>query len=132
MRRRGDSIGSILLNIVKSGMEFKRGRVAIRHNGDWSDPELTGMFLETSKRSAVTYLFRRLRPTVAIGRNKDGGGNIMAALCLHPIAYYAGSWAGAMCPTDDVLAHYCLMRGDEKMFWRRANQHAAFRPEAGL
>lgn len=40
--------------------------------------------------------------------------------------------AGAMCPTDDVIAHLSLMRGDEKMFWRRCNQHPAYRPEAGL
>lgn len=93
---------------------------------------LTGMFLETSKRSRVTYLFRRLKPTVALGRTADGELKILAALCLHPIAYYAGTWAGAMTPSDDVCAHLMLMRGDEKMFWRRANQHASWRPEAGL
>jgi hypothetical protein len=37
-----------------------------------------------------------------------------------------------MCPTDDVIAHLMLMRGDEAMFWRRCNQHAAHLPEAGL
>lgn len=93
---------------------------------------LTGTFLETSKRSRVTYMFRRLRPTVAIGRDKRGELKILCSMCLHPIAYYSGSWAGAMCPTDDVLAHLMLMRGDEKLFWRRANQHAAHTPEAGL
>lgn len=92
---------------------------------------LTGMFMESSARSGVTYLFRKLRPTVAIKARK-GRMRILAALCLHPIAYYQGSWAGAMCPTDDVIAHLMLMRGDEHMFWRRANQHAAHRPEAGL
>ena len=25
-----------------------------------------------------------------------------------------------------------MMRGDEHLFWRRSNQHAAYRPEAGL
>lgn len=92
---------------------------------------LTGMFLETSKRSGVTYLFRRLKPTVAIHTVK-GHLRILCALCLHPIAYYAGSWAGAMTPTDDVIAHLALMRGDEAMFWRRANQHPAWTPEAGV
>ena len=47
-------------------------------------------------------------------------------------ARIVNSWAGAMCPTDDVLAHLMLMRGDEAMFWRRANQHAAIDPLAGL
>lgn len=94
---------------------------------------LTGMFLETSARSGLTYLFRRLRPTVVIdGRKPDGDPRILAALCLHPIGYYADTWAGSMCPTDDVIAHLALMRGDEPMFWRRANQHGPDRPEAGL
>lgn len=94
---------------------------------------LTGSFLERSPRSGVTYMFRRLRPTVAITTTRDGQGTrILCSLCLHPIAYYADSWAGAMAPTDDVVAHLTLMRGDEAMFWRRANQHPAWRPEAGL
>lgn len=92
---------------------------------------LTGMFLERSPRSGVTYLFRRLKPTVAINAVK-GQSRVMCALCLHPIAHYAGSWAGAMTPSDDVAAHLMLMRGDEAMFWRRANQHPAWTPEAGL
>jgi hypothetical protein len=92
---------------------------------------LTGTFLESSARSGVTYFFRRLRPTVALS-TATGDVRILCALCMHPIAYYADSWAGAMCPTDDVIAHLMLMRGDEAMFWRRCNQHAAHLPEAGL
>lgn len=93
---------------------------------------LTGMFIESSKRSGVFYLFRRLRPTVAIRADANGKTRILCALCMHPIAYYARSWAGAMCPTDDVVAHLMMMRGDEPMYWRRSNQHTALRPEAGL
>lgn len=99
---------------------------------------LTGMFLERSKRSGVTYMFRRLKPTIAIAPSRDGdeeaqgGMRILAALCMHPIAYYAGSWAGAMVPTDDVVAHLSLMRGDEHMFWKRCAQHPPYRPESGL
>jgi hypothetical protein len=92
---------------------------------------MTGHFLETSKRSKVIYLFRRLKPTVAIVA-EGNTTRILCTLCMHPIAYYQGSWAGAMCPTDDVIAVLMLMRGDEAMFWRRANQHAAYRPESGL
>lgn len=92
---------------------------------------LTGSFLEKSRRSGVMYMFRRLKPTVALSEH-GGKLRILAALCMHPIAYYAGSWAGAMCPTDDVIAHLSLMRGDEAMFWRRANQHPPYLPEAGL
>lgn len=93
---------------------------------------LTGMFLETSERSGVTYMFRRLKPTVAIKPGPDGRMRILTSLCMHPIAYYAGSWGGAMCPTDDVIAHLALMRGDERLFWARSNQHPPYRPEAGL
>lgn len=92
---------------------------------------LTGMFLESSKRSGITYLFRRLKPTVAIHTVK-GESRILCALCAHPIAHYAGSWAGAMCPTDDVISHLMLARSDEPMLWRRSNQHPAYRPEAGV
>jgi hypothetical protein len=92
---------------------------------------LTGMFIETSPRSGITYLFRRLRPTIALTL-REKKTRMLAALCLHPIAYYEGSWAGAMCPTDDVIAHLMLMRGDEHLYWRRANQHEPHRPEAGI
>lgn len=97
---------------------------------------LTGMFLERSKRSGVTYLFRKLRPTVAIaparGDDDEQGMRVLCALCMHPIAYYEGSWAGAMTPTDDVIAHLMLMRADEPMFWRRCNQHPPHMPQAGI
>lgn len=93
---------------------------------------LTGLLLEKSKRTGIFYIFRKLRPTVALRATKDDRLRILAALCMHPIGYYAGSWAGAMCPTDDVIAHLMLMRGDEPMFWRRANQHGPHSPEAGL
>jgi hypothetical protein len=99
---------------------------------------LTGMFLERSPRSHITYVFRRLRPTIAIASippdraDSHDEATILCCLCMHPIAYYSGSWAGAMCPTDDVIAHLALMRGDEHMFWRRSNQHPPTRAAAGL
>lgn len=97
---------------------------------------LTGMLLERSVRSGVTYLFRRLKPTVALAPSRPGQESepcrILASLCQHPIAYYEGSWAGAMCPTDDVIAHLALMRADEPMFWKRSTQHPPYLPEAGL
>lgn len=94
---------------------------------------LTGMFLETSRRSGLTYVFRRLKPTVVLREDKkDNDMKILTTLCLHPIGYYEETWAGGLCPTDDVLSHLLLMRGDEPMFWKRANHHSAHRPEAGL
>lgn len=93
---------------------------------------LSGAFIETSPRSHVSYIFRKLRPTLAMRPNDDGQMRLLAALCMHPIAYYEESWAGAMCPTDDVLAHLTLMRADERLYWRRCNQHPGYRTEAGL
>jgi hypothetical protein len=92
---------------------------------------LTGMFVETSKRSRLTYVFRRLRPTIVISW-KGGKGEPICTLCLHPIGYYDDSFAGSMCPTDEVIAHLMLMRGDEHLYWKRANQHEPWRPESGL
>ncbi len=92
---------------------------------------LCGQFIETSERSGITYMFRRLRPTLAI-KATDKGSSVLCGLCLHPIGYYANSWAGVMVPTDEVVAHLMLMRGDEHYFWKQANQHPAWHPAAGL
>jgi hypothetical protein len=93
----------------------------------WEAYITVGQFIETSARSGVTYVFRRARPTIAFRDER-----ILCTLCMHPLGYYEGTYAGSMCPTDDVIAHYALMKGDEKLFWRRANQHAPWRPESAL
>jgi hypothetical protein len=99
---------------------------------------LTGSFMETSEKSGLSYIFRRLRPTIVLTpREKWWGkqtGNMrcLAVLCMHPIGYYDKTWAGCMVPTDDVIAHLLTCRGDEAYFWRKANQHDPASPEAGL
>lgn len=102
----------------------------------WMHYEMTGSFFETSPRSGLTYVFRRLRPTIAMSpRNKrpdDDHMRCLAVLCLHPIGYYANSWAGCMVPSDDVIAHLSWVRGDEAGFWKHANQHASSSAQAGL
>lgn len=92
---------------------------------------LTNSFLETSKRTKVTYLFRRGRPTVAL-RATNEGMRILTTLCLHPMGMYEGTWAGVMVPTDDVIAHLALMRGDEPKFWGKANHHPHWNANAGF
>jgi hypothetical protein len=87
----------------------------------------TGMFLETSKRSRVTYLFRKSRPTIAFRLP-----HILAALCMHPIGFYMDSFAGVMTPSDDVLAHLLWMRSDERRYWGICNQHSHETPRSGL
>lgn len=101
----------------------------------WRHYDLTGSFLETSPRSRLTYLFRRLRPTVVMTpRNRRGDDvmRVLAVLCLHPIGYYERSWGGCMVPTDDVIAHLTMMRGTEAYYWSKANAHESAAPEAGL
>jgi hypothetical protein len=92
---------------------------------------LTGHLAETSKRSQLTYLFRKGRPTIVLREHEDGG-TVLCALCLHPIGYYGETWAGVMCPTDEVIAHLLMMRGSEAKFWANANQHPVDHPAAGL
>lgn len=104
----------------------------------WRHYDLTGSFLEASPRSDLTYVFRRLRPTIALTERwpywRVGMDSMkcLAVLCLHPIGYYDQSWGGCMVPTDDVIAHLLLMRCDEVGFWKQANQHEPWTPEAGL
>lgn len=110
-----------------------------RHVTEWAFQcyVMTGSFLESSKRSGVTYMFRRLRPTVALTaspdrKGRDVGMRILCCLCAHPIGYYEDTWAGALVPTDDILAHLLLMRADEHHYWKTCNQHQAWAPESGL
>lgn len=92
---------------------------------------LTGSFLERSDRSGITYLFRRLRPTVAL-REKRGEIEAMCGLCLHALAYYDGTWGGALTPTDEVVGHLMMCRADEHFYWKRSNQHPPHMPQAGI
>lgn len=92
---------------------------------------LTGSFLWTSPRSHVCYMFRRLRPTVAFGMG-TGHARVLCCLCIHPLGYLRDTWAGALCPTDNVLAHYLLARSDEHLYWKQSEQHAAYSPLSGI
>lgn len=76
-------------------------------------------------------VFRKGRPTIAI-RQTEEYSRALCALCLHPIGYYGDTWAGAMCPTDEVIAHLLMMRGSEEKYWANANQHPVDRPAAGV
>lgn len=94
----------------------------------WKYYVLFGMFLETSPRSRVQYVFRKLAPTIALGHSANGDTvRVLTTLCLHPIGYYADTPCGVMVPTDDVIAHLTLMRGDEHGFWKKANHHPIWR-----
>jgi hypothetical protein len=92
---------------------------------------LTGHFVECSKKSLLTYIFRRCRPTLVMKDNEEET-YLLCALCLHPIGYYADTWAGVMCPTDEVIAHLLMMRGCEAKYWANANQHPIEESSSGL
>lgn len=91
-----------------------------------------GAFVEASRRSQARYVFRRGLPTVVLLPNVTGNFSPSVTLCLHPLAYYDGTFAGGMVPSDDVIAHLLLMRADEPRYWRQANQHPIDRPESGI
>lgn len=82
----------------------------------------SGALFEQSKRSRVMYMFRKSRPTVAFSGWRESY-DPLCCLCMHPAGYYHGTWAGALCPTDDVIAHLLMMRTDEKQFWKRSHHH---------
>jgi hypothetical protein len=92
---------------------------------------LSNCFLETSKRSKVRYIFRKGLPTIAL-RDHGTKMRFLAALCMHPLAYYEDTFAGSMAPSDEVLAHLLMMRSDEHNYWRNCNQHALYDPRSGV
>jgi uncharacterized protein YifE (UPF0438 family) len=92
---------------------------------------ITGVIEEKSKRSGLCYYVRRLKPTIVV-RHTETAINFIIGLCLHPLAYYMDSFAGCLCPTDDVVSHLLWIRGDEAGFWKEANHHTQEQVEIGL
>lgn len=117
------------MNVEARALEKLRGLVT---SHAFSCYTLGGAFVETSPRSGIQYVFRKLRPTVALRGNADDTVRILAVLCMHPLGHYEDSWAGVMCPTDDVIAHLLMMRADEHLFWRKANHHSPWLASAGI
>jgi hypothetical protein len=112
-------------------MESLKTRVS---EGQYTSYVLGGIFPEQSKRSGVIYFFRKGLPTLAVsfhGQNKDTG-KVLAALCLHPMGYYAGTHVGLMTPTDEVIAHLLMMRSDERRYWAKSGQWSAIDSRSGI
>lgn len=91
-----------------------------------------GSFIETSARSGILYNFRKNKPTVAYVSREGEPIRPLICLCWHGIGYYARTWAGAMSPTDDVISHLLMMRGDERRYWGTCNHHLIDSLEGGL
>jgi hypothetical protein len=93
--------------------------------GDFMKEWIGGSFDAVTPKPSI-----RRRSTSGCG-NSNGRG-WLCALCLHPIGYYGDTWAGVMCPTDEVIAHLLMMRGSEEKYWANANQHPIDHPAAGV
>ncbi len=65
-------------------------------------------------------------------RQYEEGSSVLCALCLHPIGYYGDTWAGVMCPTDEVILYLLMKRGSEEKYWANANQHPVGHSAAGF
>lgn len=83
---------------------------------------LNGAFPEQSKKSDLHYMFRKGHPTLALSWHGEFEGKVLAALCLHPYGWYPYSFAGVMCPTDEVICQLLMMRADEHKFWAKSGQ----------
>ena len=106
------------------------------NDNQWDSYLLGGAFPEKSKRSGVTYIFRKGLPTLAIKCQPqlEGGEKhiFLAALCSHPLGWYQGTHVGCYPPSDEVLANLLSVRADEHKFWARANQHSLNDPLSGI
>lgn len=103
----------------------------------WESYVLGGIFPELSKRSDIHYFFRKGLPTLAVSYHEGikpgfAQGRVLACLCLHPMGYYQGSYCGMMCPTDEVICHLMMMRGDEHKYWAQCGQWPASDPRSGI
>jgi hypothetical protein len=58
----------------------------------------------------------------SIKGDKETGGKVLAALCLHPMGFYQFTHAGLMTPTDEVIAHLLMIRTDEHKYWAKSGQ----------
>jgi hypothetical protein len=95
---------------------------------------ISGMFYETSS-SGKFYLFRRGFPTILcniIDEKIPKKITPVAALCGHAVLYTNGTFAGGLCPTDDIIHHVLLMRADEEAFLKACNWHDFEKPMSGL
>lgn len=126
--------------ILRSGMSIRaetelRAMDSLRkriNDRQWDCYVLSGVFAEKSVRSDIHYFFRKGLPTLACSYHGEPNGRVLAALCLHPIGYYQGSHVGLMCPTDEVIAHLLMMRGDERRYWASCGQWSASDTRSGI
>jgi len=97
--------------------------------------EVDGSFYEYSHRSGITYLLRKSRPTIALRVDREEKPvrvRPLCALCLHFFAYYQGTWASVLAPSDEILGTLFMIRRDEPGLWKAAGQHPLDSPLSGV
>lgn len=114
--------------------ERKARRKLLTYLNDWQkDTLLLSQTICEIGRSGVVYYIRINKPTLAFRPRPDRDeANFLCSMCLHPLAYYSGSWAGTLCPSDEMLSHLLLIRSNEHFFWRKANQYPMSAEQSGI
>lgn len=140
---RGEKAVAILIHTVEANAyahtvqaERKAERLLRKHisKQQWSDYFISGAFWELSS-SGKLYIFRKGFPTIACDCEQlDGKYNITPkhTLCMHAGAYTEGTFAGGLCPTDDVIAHLLMMRTNEAHYLENCNVHQFEAPQSGV
>lgn len=115
-------------NLLPAELKARKKLREMVSETQWACYELNDAFVEVGQ-SGMAYFIRKSRPTLALRRDEL---KFLCALCLHPMAYYEGTWTGALTPTDEMIAHLVFIRGDEYGFWKKANHISLDRPESGI
>ena len=115
--------------IELKAIELLRSRIT---ESQFNSYMLNGCFPERSPRSDLFYVFRKGLPTLVLSYHKSEEGNVIAALCMHPMGYYQYTFAGVMTPTDEVIAHLLTMRSDERRYWAKSGQWPVTDLRAGV
>jgi hypothetical protein len=140
--KRATNLVTFLLNTMEAN-EFAHSVAAernaqrlLRHHLSKKQYEayiISGMFWEVSDTMRL-YIFRKGFPTILCTMASEDPMAItpVAALCAHAVSYTANSFAGGLCPTDDVLNNVLHMRTDEEAFLKDCNWHSFEKPMSGL
>ena len=117
--------------------EEKAHELLKKHTTDYQYAmyKLTGTLIHDSEVSSTSYLIRRGFPTLVYDVEEHKGEislRFKLGLCAHAGGYHPGTFAGILCPTDNVVAHLLMLRADEDAFWKLSNIHLPISSRLGL
>ena len=140
---RGEKAVAILMRTVEAnayahGVEMeKRAQELLRSHiseQQWADYFISGVFWEVS-HSDELYIFRKGFPTIVCNLEITDENYVVTpkhTLCGHAVLYTEGTFAGGVCPTDDVITHLLMMRTNEEHYLASCNIHAFDAPQSGV